>query len=168
MAQTPHLIKDTRTTTSRILMPQDTNPQGNAYGGSIMKYLDEIAAVVARRHARANVVTASIERMDFLAPVYLGDLLVFKCALIYTGKTSMIVGCKIEAEDMSSGRIVKTGSCYLTFVALDRDGRPTPVEPVKPSDDEEKRWYAKGRILREQSKALATKFKEHDDSVTPA
>jgi len=147
---------------SRIIMPSDTNPMGNAYGGSIVKYLDEIAAVVARRHARNNVVTASIERMDFLAPVYLGDLLIFKCALVYTGRTSMIVGCRIEAEDMSSGKVSKTGSSYLTFVALDRNGKPAPVDPVEPTNDEERRWHQKGRIVREQSKALTKALKDHD------
>ncbi len=155
-------IGQTKTTTSRIIMPGDTNPQGNAYGGSIVKYLDEIAAVVARRHARANVVTASIERMDFLAPVYLGDLLIFKCALIYTGRTSMIVGTRIEAEDMATGRVVKTGSCYLTFVALDRDGKPATIDKIVPGDDpEEKRWYEKGKIMRENSKSVMKQLKEH-------
>lgn len=157
-------IAQTRRETSRVVMPQDSNPQGNTYGGSIMKYLDEIAAVVARRHARTNVVTASIERMDFLAPVYIGDLLIFKCALIYTGRTSMIVGTRIEAEDLSTGKVVKTGSCYLTFVALDRNGDPVPVDKVVPSNDEERHWYQKGKIIREQSKQLAKRFKEQDEA----
>lgn len=161
-------IGQTKTTTSRIIMPGDTNPQGNAYGGSIVKYLDEIAAVVARRHAHTNVVTASIERMDFLAPVYLGDLLVFRCALIYAGRTSMIVGTRIEAEDLSSGRVVKTGSCYLTFVALDRDGKPATVDKIVPGDDpEEKRWYEKGKIIREHSKSVMKQLKEHGSPVNP-
>lgn len=167
MADQPTIGK-TKTTTSRIIMPGDTNPQGNAYGGSIVKYLDEIAAVVARRHARTNVVTASIERMDFLAPVYLGDLLIFRCALIYTGRTSMIVGTRIEAEDMASGRVVKTGSCYLTFVALDRDGKPATVDKIVPGDDpEEQRWYEKGKIIRDHSKSVMRQLKEHGSPVEP-
>lgn len=153
-------IRETRTRNHRIIMPQDANPMGNAYGGSIMKYLDEVAAVVARRHARNNTVTASIDRMDFLAPVYVGDLLIFKSALIFTGRTSMIVGTRIEAEDMATGKVVKTGSCYITFVALDRDGKPAPVAGVEPTDETERRWFEKGKIIRQHSKDVMKRLKE--------
>lgn len=119
-----------------------------------MKYLDEVAAAVCLRHARTKVVTASIERMDFDEPVRVGDLLILKAALIYTGRSSMIVGVRVEAENLLTGTVVKTGSCYLTFVALDDRGRPVPVPPVEPADDEERRWHEKGRQLYEQRKAL--------------
>jgi acyl-CoA hydrolase len=147
-------IAKTRHESSRQMMPADANPQGNAYGGSILKYLDEVAAAVCLRHARTKVVTASIERMDFDEPVLVGDLLVLKAALIYTGRSSMIVGVRVEAENLMSGKIVKTGSCYLTFVALDDRGRPVPVAPVEPTTPEEKRWYERGRKLYELRKAL--------------
>lgn len=118
-----------------------------------MKYLDEVAAAVCLRHARTKVVTASIERMDFDEPVLVGDLLRMKAALIFTGRTSMIVGIRVEAENLLTGKVVKTGSCYFTFVALDERGRPSPVAPVEPTDDEERRWHEKGRRLYEQRKA---------------
>src|SRR5688572_4973128 len=106
------------------MMPADANPIGAAYGGSILKYIDEVAAAVAIRHAHTKCVTASIERMDFLEPVLVGDLLLLKAALIYTGRSSMIVGVRVEAENLPTGKRVKTGSCYLTFVALDDRNRP--------------------------------------------
>lgn len=147
-------IRDTRHESSRIMMPLDANIQGNAYGGSIMKYIDEVAAVSAIRHARVNVVTASIERMDFLEPVLIGDLLVLKTAVIYTGRTSLIVGVKVEAENLLEGRHLKTGNCYLTFVALDKRGKPAEVDPIEPTDDEEKKWHDRGRKLYELRKAI--------------
>lgn len=136
------------------MMPMDANPLGNVYGGTIMKFMDEVAAVSAIRHARTNAVTASIERMDFLEPVRIGDLLVLKAAVIFGGRTSMIVGVKVEAENVREGRRALAGKCYLTFVALDQRGRPTPVPPVEPTDDEERRWQEQGRKLYDLRKAM--------------
>ncbi len=142
-------IADTRTVVQRIMMPTDANPSGNVYGGSILRYIDEVASIVAFRHTRTNVVTASIDRMDFLAPMHIGDILVLKAAINYTGKTSMEVGVRVEAEEPHTGHVVHAGSCYLTMVAIDRAGRPTPVPPVTPSNDEERAWYDNGRRRRE-------------------
>ena len=142
-------IAKTRAQFSRLMMPTDANPMGNVYGGSIVKYIDEVASVVAIRHARTNVVTASIDRMDFFHPVYIGNLLVLKSALNFVGKTSMEVGVRVEAEDLKTGKTMHTGSCYLTMVALDQWGRPTPISPVKPSNDEERGWFEGAQERRE-------------------
>ncbi len=142
-------ISETKTTIYRVMMPTDANPAGNVYGGSIMRYIDEIAGIVASRHTRTNVVTASIDRMDFIAPMGIGEILVLKAAINFTGRTSMEVGVRVEAEDTRTGRVVHTGSCYLTMVALDGDGKPTPVPPVVPTTEEEKYWYEGGRRRRE-------------------
>lgn len=150
----PKTIRATRHESSRLIMPLDANTLGNAYGGSIVKYIDEVAAVSATRHARVNCVTASIERMDFLEPVLIGDLLIIKSAVIYTGRTSMVVGVRVEAENLLEGRHVHTGSCYLTFVALDKRGKPVEVDPITPTDPEEQRWFERGRKLYELRKAL--------------
>ena len=113
-------------TTVRLMMPTDGNILGNVFGGAIMRYMDEVAGIVAFHHARKNVVTASIDRMDFYAPVYVGNLLILKAAVNYVGKTSMEVGVRIEAEDPLTGTTAHTGSCYLTFVALDGNGQAQP------------------------------------------
>jgi acyl-CoA hydrolase len=121
-------------------MPTDANIRGNVFGGSILKYMDEIAAVAAFRHARQNVVTASMDRMDFLAPVYLGDLLILKASVNYVGRTSMEIGVRIEAENLLTGKVTHTGSAYFTYVALDQNGHPTPIEPaISVSPDEKRR-----------------------------
>ncbi len=140
-------IRDTMITIYRVMMPMDANPAGNVYGGSILRYIDEVAGIVATRHTRTNVVTASIDRMDFIAPVRIGDVLVLKAAINYTGHTSMEVGVRVEAENTRSGEVVHTGSCYLTMVALDGRGKPTMVRPVVPLSEDERAWYeaAKGR-----------------------
>jgi acyl-CoA hydrolase len=148
-------IRATRTEFQRVMMPADANPMGNVYGGSIVKYIDEVASVIAIRHSRTNTVTASIDRMDFFHPVYIGNLLLLKGALNFVGNTSMEVGVRVEAEDMRTGHRLHTGSCYLTFVALDQWGKPTAVGKVRPTDDEERGWYEgaqRRRALRQKER----------------
>jgi acyl-CoA hydrolase len=135
------------------MMPQDANIQGNVYGGTIMKLMDEIAGVVAARHCRRNVVTASIDEMSFLKPVYIGNLLILKASVNYVGHTSMEVGVRIEAEDLNSGQVVHTGSSYMTFVALNEEGRPTGVPKVTPVTKAEKRRFREAK--RRRSRRLA-------------
>ena len=106
-----------------------------------MKLLDGLAAAVAARHSRANAVTASIDRMDFLKPVYVGDLLVLKAAVNCVGETSMEIGVRIEAENMRTGVVTHTAPCQLTFVALGEDGKPEIVPDIIPETEEEKRRY---------------------------
>ncbi len=149
-------VSESALTTYRLMMPEDVNIGGNVFGGAIVKYMDMIAAAVAFRHARKRVVTASIDRMNFWAPVYVGNLLVLKASVNYVGRTSMEVGVRIETEDLLTGRTAVTGSSYLTYVALDRRGRPTPIPPVIPVTSDEKRRYRQAitrRKLREEERA---------------
>ncbi len=130
-------------------MPSDANPSGNVYGGSILKYMDEVAGIVALRHSRMNVVTASMERMDFSNPVHIGDLLILKASVNYVGQTSMEVGVRIESEDLRTGNVEHIGSSYLTFVALDEEGKPTVISGITPRTNDEKRRYKDGAARRE-------------------
>lgn len=143
--------------TARLMTPTDANVLGNVFGGAIMRYMDETAAIVAWRHAGTNVVTASIERMNFFAPVYVGNLLILKASVNYVGTTSMEIGVRIEAQDPSTRRGVHAGSCYLTFVALDEKGKPTPVPPLILTSATERRRFkeaASRRKLREAENAV--------------
>jgi len=145
--------------TARLMMPTDANVTGNVFGGAIMRYMDEAAAIVAWRHAGTNVVTASIDRMNFFAPVYVGNLLILKASVNFVGTTSMEVGVRIEAQDPSTRRGVHAGSCYLTFVALDEEGKPTPIPPVILKSATERRRFkeaAARRKLREEEGAVLT------------
>jgi len=119
--------------------PQDANPTGNVHGGVIMKLIDTSAGVVATKHARANTVTASIDRLDFHNPVYVGNLLTLKASLDMVGKTSMEIGVRVESEDLITGKIRHTASAYLTFVALDKKGKPMLLPPLVLETREQKR-----------------------------
>ena len=143
--------------TARLMMPTDANVLGNVFGGAVMKYMDEAAAIVAWRHAGKNVVTASIDRMNFFAPVFVGNLLILKASVNYVGTTSMEIGVRIEAQDPSTRKGVHAGSCYLTYVALDEKGRPTRAPPLIATTTTEKRRFkeaAARRKLREAENAV--------------
>jgi acyl-CoA hydrolase len=135
-------------TTARLMTPTDANILGNVFGGTIMRYMDEVAGIVAWRHAGKNVVTASIDRMNFFAPAYIGNLLVLKASVNYVGTTSMEIGVRIEAEDPSTGKSMHTGSCYLTYVALDEKGRPTQVPPLIVKTPLQKRRFEEAQARR--------------------
>jgi acyl-CoA hydrolase len=132
------------------MLPSDANPMGNVHGGTILKQVDVAAGVTALRHARMNTVTASIDRMDFYNPVYVGNLLTLKASVNYCGKTSMEVGVRIEAENLKTGTVTHTGSCYLTYVGLDENGHPTEVPEIIPETAEERRRWEAGKKRREQ------------------
>ena len=143
-------VSASRTIIAVQMLPSDANPMGNVHGGTILKLVDMAAAAAALRHSRKNVVTVSIDRMDFIQPVYVGNLLTLKASVNYVGTTSMEVGVRVEAEDLRTGRVTHTNSSYLTYVALDDEGRPTIVPDVLPRRSEEKRRWREGKKRREQ------------------
>jgi acyl-CoA hydrolase len=155
-------VSESAVTTVRLMMPTDGNIMGNVFGGSIMKYVDEVAAIVAFRHTKRNCVTASIDRMNFLAPVYVGNILILKAAINYVGRTSMEIGVRIEAQNPLTGEVVHTGSCYLTYVALDEKGKPTPVPKIIPETEEEKRRYREGLTRRKMREAEIIALKREE------
>jgi len=141
-------VKDSSVTIAQVMIPQDANPAGNVHGGVIMKLIDTAAAVVASRHARSNTVTASIDRLDFHHPVFVGDLLFFKAGLNMVGRTSMEVGVRVESENLITGELRHTASAYLTFVALDKEGRPQSVPQLSLETEEEMRRNREARTRR--------------------
>jgi len=117
-------VGESSVTLAQQMNPQDANPAGNVHGGVIMKLIDTTAGAVAVKHARSNSVTASIDRLDFHHPVYVGNLLKLRASLNMVGRTSMEIGVRVESEDLITGEIRHTASAYLTFVALDNKGKP--------------------------------------------
>lgn len=132
-------IRESAIIMAQLMNPEDANPAGNVHGGAIMKLIDNAAGCAAARHARSNVVTASIDRLDFYNPVFVGDLVTIKASLNFVGNTSMELGVRVEAENLITGHIRHTASAYLTFVALDSNGRPSHLSPLIIETDEEKR-----------------------------
>jgi acyl-CoA hydrolase len=132
------------------MMPGDANNLGHVFGGVILSMMDKCAAIAAFRHSRASVVTASIDRVDFREPIYLGDLVVMKASVNYVGRTSMEVGVRVEAEELLTGRRRHTNSCYLTFVAVDAENRPVEVPELRPETSDEIRRFDAARQRRQR------------------
>ncbi len=151
-------ISDTSLVTAIQMQPHDANPSGNVQGGIIMLQVDTTASIVAIRHAGTNVVTASIDRLDFFYPVYIGDLLILSASVNMVGRSSMEVGVRVETENTKTGKKRRTASAYLTIVALDDNGKPTEVPKLIMETDEEKRRHKEAELRRKTR--LAEKKRE--------
>lgn len=141
-------VRESKHETTQQVLPGDTNPMGTAFGGTIMAWIDIAGAVAAMRHARTTVVTASIDEMHFIATIKLGDLVILSSSVNYAGRTSMEVGVRVDSENPRTGERHHTGSCYVTFVAIDGEGRPVEVPPVIPESEEEKRRFTDAQERR--------------------
>src|SRR6059058_6609274 len=142
-------IAYSRSTTRRLMELIDANAHGNVHGGVIMRMVDEAAAIVAIKHSQnPTVVTARVERFDFLAPAFIGDVVSVHCEMRYVGRTSMEVGVEVMAEDFITGEVRHIASSYVIYVALDENRKPTPVPPLVPANDEEKTIIERARIRR--------------------
>jgi len=130
-------VHDSTITIVQQMTHQDANLAGNVHGGTIMKLIDNTGGIVASRHSGCLVVTASIDRLDFHSPVYVGDLLRLKASVNFVGTTSMEVGVRVEAENFITGVVRHTASAYLTYVALGEKGNPEKVPALIPETDEE-------------------------------
>jgi acyl-CoA hydrolase len=133
--------RETSLSVSYLVVPTDANLAGNVHGGVIRKHIDNTAGIVAFRHARTNVVTASIDRLDFHHPAFIGELLTLKASLNYVGRSSMEIGVRVEAENLLSGDVRHIASAYLTFVSLDEKHKPTQVPPFTPAGEEQCRRH---------------------------
>ncbi|MFY9796241.1 MAG: acyl-CoA thioesterase [Candidatus Nitrosopolaris sp.] len=136
---------ESQSETTFIMLPSDANPRGNVFGGTILKHVDLIANLVASRHAtHANTVTASIDKMTFLKPVYIGNALILSARLNYTKRSSMEVEVTVHAEDLDNRKRVLTGTAFVTVVALNDEGKPTEVPPLNLDREGDKRRFREG------------------------
>ena len=126
----------------------DANSAGSVHGGTIMKLADEAAGLVAVKHSRQRVVTVGMDRMTFLEPIHIGELVTFTASVNAAWRTSMEVGVRVEAEQPREGRLRHTNTAYLTMVALDDDGRPTEVPPLEAVSDDERRREREAQTRR--------------------
>lgn len=153
-------VRESLVALSHVMLPQDANIAGNVHGGVIMKHVDTAAGLVAARHARSNCVTASIDRLDFHHPVFVGNLLTLRASINFVGRTSMEIGVRAETEDVITGQIRHTASAYLTFVALDGNRRPKEVPPLILESQDEIRRNREARARRETRLREKTREKE--------
>jgi acyl-CoA hydrolase len=133
---------------TELVLPGQTNALNSVFGGVIMSWIDIAAAISAQRHCRSSVVTASIDALSFVAPVYVGWVVNLKASVNFTGRSSMEVGVRADAENPRSGQTFHVSSAYLTFVAIGSDGRPVEVPPVQPESPDEFRRFTEAQQRR--------------------
>ena len=131
-------VRASRVTISQLMHPEHANLLGNVHGGWIMKLVDEAGALACMRHAQKKVVTVAIDSMTFREPIRIGDLIILNAEVTYTGRSSMEAEVQVLAENPVTGERTHTNTAYLVYVALDDDGKPTPVPPLKAETQEEK------------------------------
>ncbi len=158
--KTQKCAQDSSVVISRVMLPEDANPAGIVHGGVIMKEIDNAAGVTAVRHTRKICVTASIDRLDFHNPSFIGNLVTVKACINMTGTTSMEIGARVETEDLLTGVRTHLASAYLTFVALDENKRPVKVPPLSIVTDADIRRHKEAVARRDLR--LSEKRKENE------
>jgi acyl-CoA hydrolase len=134
----PKPMSASRIQLAQIMMPEHANTQGNVHGGWIMKLVDEAGGLASTRHSGHRTVTVAIDQMVFRHPIHIGDLVLLNAEVTYTGRTSMEVEVKVIAEDPISGEQIFTNEAYLVYVAIDDNGKPTPIPSLASETNEEK------------------------------
>jgi acyl-CoA hydrolase len=159
MSQATHLtsrkVAESQSEMTELVLPNDTNTLGNLLGGRLLHFIDLVAALAAFRHARSHVVTASMEHIDFIGPVHVGDVVILKSSVNRAFNTSMEIGVKVWVENAIAATSRHVASAYLTFVAVDANGRRVPVPAVEPESAKEIRRYEDAGRRREQRKVEA-------------
>lgn len=144
--------------TRYLVMPQQANPHGTAFGGAIVAWIDMVAAMAAQRHCGREVVTAGIDSLAFKEPIRIGDHVVLRASVNYVSRSSMEVGVRVTREDPYTAEEVVATSAHLTFVALDKHKKPTPAPPIQPETDAEKGRYANAKLRVQARKDLLGKI----------
>ncbi|MFN7905722.1 MAG: acyl-CoA thioesterase [Pseudobdellovibrionaceae bacterium] len=147
-------VSESQVTSSHLVLPSDTNALGSIFGGTIMSWIDIVAAIAAQRHSNSPVVTASVDRLNFVAPVYQGWVVNLKASVNFTGTTSMEIGVRVDAENPTTGKTFHTVSAYLTFVAVDMNGKPVEVPQIIPKTKDEKRRFLAAQRRKQGRLAL--------------
>ncbi len=156
----PRPVCESKSEMTEIVLPNDANPLNALLGGRLMHWIDMAAAMAAHRHSRQYVVTASIDHLDFLVPVRVGDIVILRSSVNRVYRTSMEVGVKVWVENYHTESNQHVSSAYLTFVAVDATGRRLPVAPVIPETDEEKRRYEDALRRRELRRSEVARRKQ--------
>ena len=159
---TPRPVRESQSEMAEIVLPNDANPLNALLGGRLMHWIDVAGALAAHRHSRNYVVTASIDHLDFLVPVRVGDLVILRSSVNRAFRTSMEVGVKVWVENYIAASRQHVSSAYLTFVAIDRHGRHLPVAPVVPESADEKRRYEDAGRRRDIRRAERLRRDEQD------
>lgn len=162
-ADKPKTPSESAVETRYLVMPQQANPQGTAFGGAIVGWIDMVAAMAGQRHCGREVVTAEIDTLVFRQPVHIGDQVVLRACVNYVGRSSMEVGVQVTREDPYTGAQIVATTAYLTLVALDENKKPAPVPPLLPQTPDEKRRYEEAKLrvqARKERREAAQRARE--------
>lgn len=149
-------------TLSELMLPSHSNFSGRIHGGHILNLMDQVVFACASKHSGDYCVTASVNRVDFLHPVEVGEILTLRASINYTGKTSMLVGVRVESENIQTGKVNHCNSSYFTMVAKDNNGEKVQVPGLILNDDEGIRRYVRSIKRQEQARQRASKFDENE------
>jgi acyl-CoA hydrolase len=143
-------VSSSQVVMTQLVLPSHTNSLDTVFGGTVMSWIDICAAVAAQRHSKSDVVTASIDQLNFVAPIKRGWVVNLKASVNFVSRTSMEVGVRVDAENPKTGEMFHTASAYLTFVAVDKDGKPTAVCGLDLQTDIERRRFQSAENRRKQ------------------
>ncbi|GAA4817572.1 acyl-CoA thioesterase [Litoribaculum gwangyangense] len=158
-------IKDSQITISQLMLPSHSNFSGKIHGGFILNLMDQIAFACASKHSGHYCVTASVNKVDFLNPIDVGELVTLKASINYTGRTSMVVGVRVESENIQTGKVKHCNSSYFTMVAKDEDGNNVPVPGIILNTEQSVRRFARSITRQEQAKNRNSKFKPSEFKI---
>ena len=150
--------KQSRISITELMLPSHSNFGGKVHGGHILNLMDQIAFACASKHSRKYCVTASVNKVDFLHPIEVGELVTLKASVNYTGRTSMVIGVRVESENITTGKKKHCNSSYFTLVAKDADGRSTPVPGLIIEDEQGVRRFARSIQRKKQAMSRSTQF----------
>ena len=158
MSKNYKLIKDSQLTITELMLPSNSNFSGKIHGGYILNLMDQIAFACASKHSENYCVTASVNKVDFLNPIEVGELVTMKASINFTGRTSMVVGLRVESENIRTGEKKHCNSSYFTMVAKDENGKSTSIPGILLTNDDEVRRFARSIIRQNESKNRISRF----------
>ncbi|PXX24610.1 acyl-CoA thioesterase [Arenibacter sp. ARW7G5Y1] len=150
--------RQSRVSITQLMLPSHSNFGGKVHGGHILNLMDQIAFACASKHSRKYCVTASVNKVDFLNPIEVGELVTLKASVNYTGRTSMVIGVRVESENVTTGKRKHCNSSYFTMVAKDSEGRSTPVPGLIIEDEQGVRRFARSIQRKKQSMSRSSQF----------
>lgn len=157
--------KDSQITITELMLPSHSNFSGKIHGGYILNLMDQIAFACASKHSQHYCVTASVNRVDFLNPIDVGELVTLKASINYTGRTSMVVGVRVESENIQTGEKKHCNSSYLTMVAKDENGKNVPVPGIIIDSEQKVRRFARSITRQTQAKKRSNNFKASEFKI---
>ncbi len=157
--------RESRLSITELMLPSHSNFGGKIHGGHILNLMDQIAFACASKHSQKYCVTASVNRVDFRSPVEVGELLTLKASINYTGRTSMVVGVRVESQNITSGKRRHCNSSYFTMVAKTEDGKSAEVPGLLIQDEQGVRRFARSKFRKEAAFLRDTKFDENNFKV---